>query len=44
MRPCTEASAALCYGDPAVLDTFLDDLDCALSEGNILAVGTVPTA
>ena len=30
--------------DPAGLDAFLDDPDCALIEGNILAVGTVPGA
>jgi len=28
--------------DPAALDAFLDDPDCALIEGNILTVGTVP--
>ena len=32
------------FSDPAALDRFLDDPDCALLEGNILTVGTVPTA
>jgi len=44
VRPRTEASAALCSGDPAVRDACPDDPDCAFSAGNILAVGTVPTA
>jgi len=44
VRLCTEASTARCYGDPAVLDTSHDDPDCTLSGGNILAVGTLPTA
>jgi len=30
--------------DPATHEHFLDDPDCAFIEGNILTVGTVPSA